>query len=84
MKSSDFRGGLKPNIEDSRSFIKHKNLTNFISETIQPMMLHEGKAKVGTSKAVEKYGHYNYRQDVYKKHTGAAGVQTDSMNTNGW
>ena len=53
MKSSDFRGGLKPNIEDPRSFIKHKNLTNFISETIQPMMLHEGKANVGTSKAVE-------------------------------
>ena len=53
MKSSDFRGGLKPNIEHSRSFIKHKNLTNFVSETIQPMMFHEGKAKTGTSKAVE-------------------------------
>ena len=53
MKSSDFRGGLKPIIKYPRSFIKHKNLTNFEGETIQPMMSHESKAKTGTSKAVE-------------------------------
>ena len=53
MESSYFRGRLKPNIEDSRNFIKHENLTNFEGETIQPMMSHESKAKTRTRKAVE-------------------------------